>query len=461
MSNRIEFAERLTNYYRYPRICLFQDQIGDKDDFVSFLQQQHPRKKQFYIYIHIPFCTSMCNYCPFYHTYYPQTDAEGVSAFVNALLLELRRYAAEPFVRTAEIVNVNFGGGTPFILPTHELVKILEVVHEVFNLHPEPVISIEGDPKALQDKDKLRALKAAGITRASFGIQTFNERLRRRLAVESTTADVYKCVESLQKAGIDEWGCDMLYNCPDQNVTEIKYNVDRICELQPSIVDAYDLNISPNTKLSDMVMGGRFSRPPSNSAEIEQFRALRETFFENGFSQVRSVNFAPPGVVINRRGILHQFSEDVLGIGPSARSFLYSAGRNYRNHCSTEKYIQDIAHGEYPIEAGNIVPQSVLEERDLMLFPYYLEVPKSSLNYPRFRDKIEDMVRSGYVEDRGDTLALTELGRLWPGNIQYYFHSDEEKEAMANSMFFSLQKGTNLFNQDRVNVPKSRGARRQ
>jgi hypothetical protein len=96
-----------------------------------------------------------------------------------------------------------------------------------------------------------------------------------------------------------------------------------------------------------------------------------------------------------------------------------------------------------------------------MLFPYYLEVPKSSLNYPRFRDKIEDMVRSGYVEDRGDTLALTELGRLWPGNIQYYFHSDEEKEAMANSMFFSLQKGTNLFNQDRVNVPKSRGVRRQ
>ncbi len=452
MPTTVTFKERLTNFYRYPRICGFQDRIADKEQFCSYLQTPHRGDKLVYIYIHIPFCTSMCNYCPFYHTYYPHTDADTMSRFVNAIVTELRKYARQPHFAKTPVVNINFGGGTPFLLDIHHLEKILKTVFDEFNVVPDPVVSIEGDPIALQNKEKLRALKSLGMTRASFGLQTFNERLRKKLRVESTGSDVYKCVDSLRKAGYDEWGCDMLYNCPEQNVTEIKFNVDRICELEPSIIDVYDLNISPNTKLAKLVTRNRFKDNPSNKKEIEQFRAIQETFAEHGFEQVRSVNFKPSGVQINRKGILHQFSEDVLGIGPSARSFLYTGGRNYRNHCSTEKYIQDLEKDQYPIEAGNVVPQSVLEERDMVLFPYYLEVPKSSINYARFKDKIDDMIASGYVEETENTIALTRLGRSWAGNVQYYFHSDEEKQAMGESMFQSLQHGTNLFNQDMVNV---------
>jgi len=191
---------------------------------------------------------------------------------------------------------------------------------------------------------------------------------------------------------------------------------------------------------------------PSNQNEIEQFRAIKETFAEHGFEQVRSVNFKPPWAETKRNGILHQFTEDVLGIGPSARTFLYSDGRNYRNHCSTERYIEDLERDEFPIEAGNVVPPRVLEERDMVMFPYYLEVRKDSINYNRFKEKIDDMIFNGYVSDEGDTIQLTEKGRLWAGNVQYYFHSEEEKAAIATSTFLSLQRGTNLFNQDYTNV---------
>ena len=448
----VRFTERLTNFYRYPRICRFQDQIADKDDFCSFLNLPHPGKKLAYIYVHIPWCTSMCNYCPFYHTYYLHTDEETKARFVSAVCTELTKYSQEEFYYRTPIVNVNFGGGTPFLLDTKHLERILTVLYQRFSMAPNPVISIEGDPIALQDRDKLAALKQLGMTRASFGVQTFNERLRKKLTVQSSGYDVYKCVEALRRSGYDEWGCDMLYNCPEQNLTEIRFNADRICELGPSIVDVYDLNISPNTKLAKMVIEKKFSSNPSNQKEIEQFQAIQETFAEHGFEQVRSVNFKPPAAVTKRNGILHQFSEDVLGIGPSARTFLYSAGRNYRNHCSTEDYIRDVENGQYPIEAGNVVPPRVLEERDMVLLPYYMEVPTSSVNYARFRDKIQDMCLSGYMEETPETIRLTELGKRWAGNVQYYFHSEEEKEAIGNSTFQSLQHKTNLFNQDFINV---------
>jgi len=452
MPSRVHFRERLTNFYRYPRICLFQDKIADKKEFMSYLKEPHAGGKMLYIYIHIPWCTSMCNYCPFYHTYLHHTDETTIARFVSAVVREIGNYGREPFFYGRPVVNVNFGGGTPFLLDIRHLESILTAVHRNFQVREDAVFSIEGDPIALQNRTKLEQLKGLGMTRASFGIQTFNDRLRKKLAVQSNAIDVYKCVDSLRASGYDEWGCDMLYNCPEQNVTEIRFNVDRICELGPAIVDVYDLNISPNTKLAKMVINKKFSSNPSNRNEIEQFQAIIETFAEHGFEQIRSVNFKPPGVVTKRNGILHQFSEDVLAIGPSARTFLYSAGRNYRNHCSTGRYIQDLECDEFPVEAGNVVSQKVLEERDMVLFPYYLEVGKDSVNYERFKEKIQDMCVSGYVEETAETIRLTDLGRSWAGNVQYYFHSEEEKTAIANSTFQSLQSGTNLFNQDLVNV---------
>lgn len=452
----IVFEERLTNFYRYPRICYFQDKIENNSDLMSYLQTPHPGVKQTYIYIHIPFCTSMCNYCPFYHTFYGHTNEEAIGEFVDAIILELKKYARQPFFSTTSVVNINFGGGTPLVLETHHLVRILSTVFDEFRVDPDPVVSIEGDPRALQNKEKLKELKQLGLTRASFGLQTFNEKLRKQLMVESDVIDVYKCVDTLASAGITEWGADMLYNCPNQNVTEIQFNIDRLCELGPSIVDAYDLNISPNTKLAHLVVNDFFSSKPSNRNEIEHFRAMKERFEDHGYVQNRSVNFKPQGVVTNPKGILHQFSEDVLAIGPSARTFLYSAGRNYRNHCSTAKYIEDLQADRFPVEAGNIVPPHVLEERDMMLVPYYLTVPKSSINYARFKPQIDEMVESGYMFDDAECVGLTELGKHWAGNIQFHFHSAEEKEAIATSTFSSIRSRVNLFNQDTVNVSKHR-----
>jgi oxygen-independent coproporphyrinogen-3 oxidase len=380
-------------------------------------------------------------------------DSQTMDRFVDMMALELKKYAQEPFFHHVPIVNVNMGGGTPMVLETRHLQKLLTTIYTHFNTEECEVISIEGDPITLQDKDKINALKEMGLTRVSFGIQTFNEKLRKKLNVESTVPDIYKAVNTLETCDIQEWGCDLLYNCPDQNVNEIRYNVDRICEMQPSVVDIYDLNISPNTVIHKMIEKNHFKSIPTNQKEIRMFKAVMETFAQNDFEQVRSVNFQPRGYPYSSKGLLFTFSMDIIAIGPSARTFLYSGHRNYRNHCSIENYIESLARDQYPIEAGNIASDEILEERDMVLFPYYLKLHKNKINYHRFKDKIHDMVVSGYIKENGDFLQLTDLGKLWAGSVQYYFHSEYEKDKMAKSMFLCLQKGKNLFNQDAMNCP--------
>jgi len=445
------FKEKLTNFYRYPSICGFQDSIENIDSFMNKLNTDNKIERDTMIYIHIPFCRSMCIYCPFYKVHVNSIDYEAKKRFVDCLVLELEKYSKEAFFKNVPIVNVNIGGGTPMLLEIEFYYLILSAIHKNFNMEKCEVISIEGDPIALQDKDKLKELKNMGMTRTSFGIQTFNEVLRKKLGVDSTVPDIYKAVTTLDKCGVTEWGCDMLYNCPEQNVTEIKYNVDRICDLEPTIVDVYDLNISPNTKLQKLLDTDYFKSKPSNRNEIEMFSAIMETFAKNDFNHIRSVNFEPNGYKHSKKGILYAFSANLLAIGPSARTFLYDAGMNYRNHCSIEKYMQSLSENIYPIEAGNYITNDIIEEREMILFPYYMKVEKNKLNCERFRSTINDLINSGYIRETNDYLELTELGKLWAGNVQYSFFTEYEKEKMAKSMFQCLQEKRNLFNQDYIN----------
>ena len=333
MAKKVLFEQKLTNFYRYPGICSYQDRIEDREEFLSYLKKRpKERKRQTVIYIHVPFCRSMCIYCPFYKLFYKRLSHERMQEFIDSMVMEIERYAREPFFQDVTVSNINMGGGTPMVLETRHLERLLSAVYDNFKMDDEPVISIEGDPITLQDEDKLRSLIEIGLTRTSFGIQSFNEGLRRKLGVESYVIDIYRAVRTIEKVNLTEWGCDLLYNCPDQNVNEIRFNVDRICELHPTVVDVYDLNISPNTGLQKLLDKGYFRTKPSNKNEIEMFKAMMETFEENEYSHVRSVNFEPKGYKHSTKGLLYAFSADLLAIGPSARTFLYTGARNYRNH---------------------------------------------------------------------------------------------------------------------------------
>ena len=445
------FKEKLTNFYRYPSICGFQDSIKNSDEFMSNLKTVSKTERDTMIYIHIPFCRSMCMYCPFYKVHVNSVDYETKKRFVDCLVLELEKYSKEAFFKDVPIVNVNMGGGTPMLLEIEFFEQIISAIHKNFNMKNCEVISIEADPIVLQDQDKLKALKSMGMTRTSIGIQTFNDTLRKKLEVDSSVSDIYKAVNSLDKCGVAEWGCDMLYNCPDQNVAEIIYNVERICDLNPTVVDVYDLNISPNTRMQKLLDTDHFKSIPSNKKEIEMFSAIMETFAKNNFNQIRSVNFEPKGYKHSKKGILYGFSANLLAVGPSARTFLYDTGMNYRNHCSIKKYMQSLNENNYPIEAGNLFTEDVIEEREMILFPYYMKVEKNRLNCERFRSTIDKLVISGYITETSDCLELTELGKLWAGNVQYSFFSEYEKEKMSKSMFMCLQEKRNLFNQDFIN----------
>ena len=452
MSEKIVFTERLTTFYKYPSVCLFQDQLENPEDFLAPLKTPSTRKRPQMIYLHIPFCTSTCLYCPFYKVKYQKQEPGLIERFVDCMVLELVKYSREPFFQDVPIINVQFGGGSPLTLETRSLEKIISTITAHFNLDKNAVISLEGGPLNLQDKEKLSALKNMGMTRVSFGIQTFNEKLRKKLGIETNLRDVYRAVDTIKKFDFQEFACDLLYNLPDQNANEIRFNIDRACEFEPSAIDFYDLNVFPNTRFHQLIEKNAFKTKPSNKNEILHFKAGMETFKANGFEQIRSYVFQP-----TNRGepapssVLCSFNSDLLAVGPSGRTTIYSNGLNYRNHCSLEKYIDSLEKNEYPVEAGNLITPEVLQERDLILFPYFLKAKKELIDHPRFKDKLNDLNVSGYIQERDGVIELTDLGKMWAGNVSYYLHSDYEKERIGNTVFSCLLEERNIFNQDKMN----------
>ena len=93
----------------------------------------------------------------------------------------------------------------------------------------------------------------------------------------------------------------------------------------------------------------------------------------------------------------------------------------------------------------------MLQERDLILFPYFLKAKKELIDHPRFKDKLNDLNVSGYIQERDGVIELTDLGKMWAGNVSYYLHSDYEKERIGNTVFSCLLEERNIFNQDKMN----------
>lgn len=456
MQKTIRFSERLSTFYKYPSVCLYQDRIEDPNDFVRVMKTPSSRKRQQMIYIHIPYCDSMCVYCPFYKVRYRSQSKEAIKQFVDCLLQELEQYSREPFFEKVRIANVQFGGGSPLTLDTQYLLAIIEKIRECYTVDHDVEISLEGNPRNLQEEDKLNALMGVGMTRVSFGIQTFNEALRRKLGIGTDIRDVYRAVDVVKKLGIKEFACDLMYNLPEQNANEIRYNVDRVAEMAPAGVDFYDLNVFPNTKMYDWIEKGKFRSKPSNQNEVRHFEAGLEAFAENNYELVRSYVFrrrdrdAPP-----KNSVLYSFNSDMLAVGPSARGTLYSNGLNYRNCCSIESYVKALVNGRYPIEAGNVVSEELLDERDTILFPYFLKIERSKVDNAKYGERLRELTQSGYVHERDGYIELTDSGRIWSGNVSYHLHSEREKERIANTVMSCIGDKRNIFNQDRMNCDSS------
>jgi oxygen-independent coproporphyrinogen-3 oxidase len=274
------------------------------------------------VYIHIPFCRTKCTYCAFLSGDYE----EGLSArYIEALEREIEtagRLDGRPPVDT-----IYFGGGTPSLIPASELVRLLEAVRRVFDVVAGSEITVEMNPGTLTP-DKLAAYRAAGVNRASVGVQSFDDAELTAIGRVHDAAEARRAVAILREAGFDNISLDLIAGLPDQSLDVWQHSVESAIALEPDHLSLYVLEVHPGTKLAHDVDAGRTSRPDDDLA-VEAYFWMVDRLDAAGFGQYEISNFARrlPGGGDRRSRHNEKYWLDVpyYGFGAGAHGYTGSA----------------------------------------------------------------------------------------------------------------------------------------
>jgi oxygen-independent coproporphyrinogen III oxidase len=448
------FEKRLTEVYVYPEICKYQDAIADVHDYMSFLDGDPP-DAGFMFYVHIPFCESLCYFCNYFKEVLRPGAYDERKQFFDAYVREIETFARARYLAGRPVRAVQFGGGTPSAVEPEFIAQIMDAIRKHFTCRFE-MVSMEGNVTSLQDVDKLRAFKSAGIERISFGVQTVNERVRKMLHLKATVADIYRAVEALNHVGFEDYSHDLMFNLPDQSMDDVERDLETVDrEIRPTYLDCYNLNVMPNTMFSDALQRDTYTRDaPSDDKEVRMMREIVTLTRALGYRQVMSNIFTKRREhCVLTLGMQLDGSESV-GIGPSARGFV--AGRGWRNIPSVDGYVERVASGGYSALGGNVATPEELSERHLVMLGNFGVVRKADVpTLDQFQPQLDFLYHEGYAVDEGDTIRLTDEGWIWPGNVSELFFNRTQRLRRNRSMLQAFKNKENPYNQDRMGVSAS------
>ena len=284
------------------------------------------------IYIHIPFCRARCSYCDFATGAY---SAEAAERYVRALGQEIRAFPAlEQEAQRAD--TIYFGGGTPSLLTPAQVASILEAVHERFRVASGAEVTMEMNPGTLTP-ERLRQFRRLGITRASFGAQTFDDRELKQLGRTHTAEDVRLTINYLRDAGFDNVSFDLIAGLPRQTIKQWSRNLDEALSLRPEHLSFYLLEVHEGTPLADQIRAGRMPQPDEDLA-AEMYRLMLDRAAEEGYEHYEISNLCLPGYE-SRHNTKYWLGHPTYGFGCSAHSF-DGARRRWANERDANRFVE-------------------------------------------------------------------------------------------------------------------------
>lgn len=311
------------------------------------------------LYIHIPFCKQACSYCDFYFV----TRQEYIQDFVDELIREIQAKKNTRFTEDP-VQTIYFGGGTPSLLKPAQIGAILSSIENVFDLEPGE-ITLEMNPDDVS-KEYLSDLKAAGINRASMGVQSFDQDLLNFMHRAHSAEEAQRCLELLQHSDFNVFTVDLIYGNPGQSLKKLEKDIDTILSFDPPHISAYSLTIEPQTRLGKQVKLGRVI-PPEDDTVAQHFDLVVNKLEKAGIKQYEVSNYARPG-----NEALHNSNYwshvNYLGLGPGAHSFWWNADKISARRWSNKPDLKSYLNQEWnePADDEELYLKELAEER-LML----------------------------------------------------------------------------------------------
>ncbi len=402
--------------------------------FERQLSKQPPAPEECLVYIHIPFCESICAFCGFYRK--PLSEFTGnleavLRSFTGNLIQEIRLWAEHPRVQDLKIDAIYVGGGSPSILPPDHIDRLLRAVRSHLPVGRDVEFSFEGEVRSLRDRAKLALLREHGVTRVSFGVQSFDPAIRKLCHLRAGVPDIYHCVQAIRDFGYAV-NIDLMYGLPGQKLRNLARDLETAADdLGCSHIDLYDAILYPNTDFFNRrhLYSDLF---PSDEERIEMIRWAACSLRSRNFVQITSDDFALPGAEYRMKFLNfggNDGASSVLAMGPSAIGFL--DGASYRN-LGLEAYLGRELE-TLPIGRIRRASEDELQRRPFIFLPKILRTDVTSLRYG-VSAETEEILRNqetrGMVIGRNGTWELTDLGLEWVDAIAYEHLRPKERRRL-------------------------------
>ncbi|MDM0032812.1 radical SAM family heme chaperone HemW [Variovorax sp. J22P271] len=367
------------------------------------------------LYVHLPWCLRKCPYCDFNsHEWRSGGDALPEQRYIDALVADLD--AALPLVWGRTVHTIFIGGGTPSLFSPAAIDRLIGDLRARLKLAPDCEISLEANPGTFE-RDRFRAYRAAGVTRLSVGVQSFNDEHLKALGRVHDRAQAIAAVEEAA-AAFDTFNLDLMYALPGQTLEGLDADLDQALALAPPHLSVYHLTIEPNTYFAKFPPA-----IPEDDAAYEMLDRITERTATHGLHRYEISAYARTGHACAHNLNYWQFG-DYLGIGAGAHSKLSFAHRVVRQ----VRFREPRLYMDNAI-AGRAVAQS--EEVGIAALPF-----EYMLNALRLKDGFRlaefgertglaiTSIQRGLEEAERKGLIERDLARVWPTTRGFDFLSD-------------------------------------
>jgi oxygen-independent coproporphyrinogen III oxidase len=375
------------------------------------------------LYIHVPFCSAICNYCNFNRGLF---DAALKDRYVSALIAEITNPAAlpkHPPSRRAD--TIYFGGGTPSLLEPSEVATIIRACQEAFSIADDPEITLEANPETVT-RERLEGYLTAGVNRISFGVQSFRDDELKRLSRLHGAERARAALGEARAAGFDNVSLDLMMWLPGQSVDRWLESVDQAIALGPDHLSLYLLELYPNAPLKEeMARSSTWSQAPDDEAEVMYGEAMGR-LGRHGYEQYELSNVARPGRRA-RHNLKYWTDGAWLGLGCGAHSTV--DGTRWKNVSATEEYVSRMEAGRAP--ATDIRPLSTTERFGDALFTALRLTDGVDLDeiqrkygidpWARFGESLQPFIDEGLLDRQNRRIRLTRRGMLLANEVMAVF----------------------------------------
>jgi putative oxygen-independent coproporphyrinogen III oxidase len=381
------------------------------------------------LYVHLPWCLQKCPYCDFNsHEWRDKSGNQPAGAmpeqrYIDALLVDLE--TSLPLIWGRPVHSVFIGGGTPSLFEPESIDRLISGIRARLPLEAEAEITLEANPGTFE-KDRFKAFRAAGVTRLSIGVQSFNDAHLKALGRVHNSAQAMAAIEEA-KSAFETFNLDVMYALPGQTLAQLGQDIDTALSFKPPHISIYHLTIEPNTLFA--------KHPPVLPQEDDAYAMMdliTERTGQAGLQRYEVSAYALPGHRCWHNLNYWQFG-DYLGIGAGAHSKLSFAHRVTRQirYRDPQLYMTNALKGEPATQHEEVAHDDLPFE--YMLNALRLKEGFSLTDYMARTGLAMTSIQKALAQAETKGLIARDLNRVWPTERGFDFLSDLQELFLANS----------------------------